>query len=469
MKFKEKLYNHSPIFLQNLAVSMQGRKLHRMRYSREFTNYLEELLKTQWYTPAQLEEFQLRRLQRLLKHCAEYVPYYRKLFVEYGIKPDDVKDVSDIKKLPMIDKSTIRTNPDLFIADNFNRKKLIKWSTSGTTNTPMDFYFTDESFKFRYATVERFRRWADVKIGDKRASFTGSLIVPPNQSLKKKRFCRYNRPGNQLLLSIFHMSDENLRYYVDTLKSFQPVIFDGYPACMYVLAKYILQNGIEEIRPKAVFVTAEVLYDYQREAIEKAFQAKFYNYYGACEGVASFGECSKGGFHTSPEFGITEILNEHGEDVQVGEVGELVLTGLSNYAMPLIRYRIGDMGIMSDKTCTCGRTLPIIQSVIGRTYDMLYTVERGYAWSLDDVFHGVSHVAEAQIIQESLDRVIIKVVPEKDFNQDDSQRIIAALKARIGHSVDVSIQLVDAIERTDAGKFRAVISKVLERTWAYGK
>ena len=378
MKFTEKLYNHSPIFLQNLAVSIQGRKFHKVRYSAKFDEYLRELLKTQWYSREQLEQLQLRKVQKLLRHCVEHVPYYRNLFAKHGINPSDVKDIKDIKKLPTLDKSTIRANPDLFIADNFNRSKLIKWFTSGTTNTPMAFYFTEESLKYRYAIVERLRNWAGVKIGDRRASFTGRSIVPPNQSLKKKYFWRYNRSGNQLLLSTFHMTNENLGHYVDALKSFQPVIIDGYPACVYVLAKYILQNGIDEIRPTAVFVTAEVLYDYQREAIEQAFQTKVYNFYGACEGVAFVGECPESGFHISPEFGITEILNEHGEYTKAGEVGELVLTGLSNYSMPLIRYRIGDMGIASDEKCPCGRALPLIQSVIGRSDDMLYTVERGY-------------------------------------------------------------------------------------------
>ena len=145
MKFTEKLYNHSPIFFQNLTVSIQGRKFHKVRYSAKFDEYLRDLVKTQWYSREQLEQLQLRKLQKLLKHCTEHVPYYQNLFAEHGINPSDVKDIKDIKKLPTLDKSTIRANPDLFIADNFNRSKLIKWFTSGTTNTPMAFYFTEES------------------------------------------------------------------------------------------------------------------------------------------------------------------------------------------------------------------------------------------------------------------------------------------------------------------------------------
>ena len=462
MKLSEKLYNHSPIFLQNLAVSMQGRKLHKIRYTGEFNGYLEEYLKTQWYNPEQHEEFQLVKLQELVKYCHERVPYYRTVFAEHGIKPSDIKSIENIKKFPILEKSTIRANPKQFLADNFDLKKLVQASTSGTTGTPMAFYFTKKSFRNRYALVERQRRWAKVQIGNKRASFTGRVIVPPNQSPNKKVFWRYNSPGKQLLFCTTHMTEENLKHYVEEFREFQPIFIDGYPSAVYILAKYMERNGIHGIQPKAIFTSAEPLFDYQRNVIEEVFQAKVYSYYASCEGAAFFGECPQGGYHISPEFGITEILDAQGNEVKPGEEGELVLTGFSNYAMPLIRYRMGDMGVKSEGECPCGRKLPLIEAVTGRDADILYTKERGYIPGprLSLIFKEMSNIIEIQIIQESFDDIVVKVVPDKNFSEENRTQLESAFKACLGDSMNISIQLVDEIPRTNAGKFRAVISNL---------
>jgi len=221
------IYNHLPISFQNLVVSIEGYKLRRQRYSGAFSKYVEDLEESQWYTKEKLEEIQLERLKIMIKHAYNNVPYYRELFDRIGLKPQDINTTDDLRRIPILEKQTLKERKGNFIAKNIIRRNLIPWTTGGTTGTPLTLYTTKDAIQYNFAFGEaRCKHWAGVKSGDRLATFLGKPIVPVDQ--KRPPFWRHNWAYNQLLFSSFHMSENNLKYYIEELNGFRPEIIKGY-------------------------------------------------------------------------------------------------------------------------------------------------------------------------------------------------------------------------------------------------
>jgi phenylacetate-CoA ligase len=454
------IYNHLPIFFQNLAVSLEGYKLRKQRYGRHFEKYVKNLEESQWYTKEKLEETQLERLKIMIEHAYYNVPYYRELFDRIGLRPQNINTIDDLKRIPILEKQNLKERKEDFIAKNVSRRDLIPYPTGGTTGTPLTLYTTRDAIQYNFAFGEaRCKHWAGVKSGDKLATFLGKPIVPADQ--KRPPFWRHNWAYNQLLFSSFHMSDSNLKYYVEELNRFRPEIIQGYVSTIHVIAKYILNNKKEVIPPKAILTSSETLFDWQRKDIESAFGAKVYNGYSAAEYVAFISECEKGGLHISPEYGIIEFEKIEGAD----EKYEIIATTLFNFAMPLIRYRTGDVVTLfeDEKNCSCGRALPLVKFIEGRMDNMLITPEGYYISpaSLSLVFQSAKNIREAQIVQTKKDEIIVRIVKEENFSDGDLAYIINQLRERIGKAISIDVEFPSQIERTKAGKFRFIISEIL--------
>jgi len=273
--------------------------------------------------------------------------------------------------------------------------------------------------------------------------------------------------NRNLLMSSYHISETTAPSYLDKLKQFAPVFIDSYPSAIFALAQLCEAHAIPcRVRPRAIVTSSETLLEHQRRTIERVFGCRVYDQYGSAEMVVFASECERGTLHPHPEYGITEVLS-HGKDAQVGEPGELICTGFQNWAMPLIRYEIGDTAIWSDSACSCGRHFPSLKTVIGRIDDTIVTPDGRHVGRLDPIFKGVVGIKETQIVQERVDHLIVRMVRGQGFEQEMAQAVIDELKKRVGEGVTVELVYLDQIERSSTGKFRSVVSRVAKHSGSY--
>lgn len=439
----QRAYSWLPIPLQHAAATLQGARYSQWRYAGIFRNYLAFLKRTEFLPFTELHEMQAAEHGRLLRFAAQHVPFYR------------IRGTSGVT-----DKEVVREHAGEFLADTFPRRSLIPWHTSGTTGKPLTVFYSRDAMRRMWAFVELYRNHAGVTKDDRRGQFTGKMIVPPRQNAAKKIFWRRDFVNRTLLLSSVHLLPENLPYYADALDRFRPAYLCGYPSCLYVLAEYYRESQRPAPRLKAALTSAETLLAHQRCAIEETFTTHVFDQYGQAEMQSFWYECTAGRMHAHPLAGVTEILRPDGTAAGPGEMGEVVLTGLVNYAMPLIRYRVGDTARFAAGSCPCGRALPVIEEIGGRLDDFVFTRERGFLGRLDPVLKGVRNIIESQFEQESMDVLRVRFVPAPQFTAEDLRILEENLRARVGRSIHLEFECTDRIPRTRNGKFRFVISRL---------
>ena len=444
------LYSALPIPLQHACVTAQGAKYYHWRYGGIFQEYWRALKRAEYLPADELRELQTAGLNRLLQFAATHVPYYRK----HGPAVHTTKD-------------QIRERPEDFIADTLPRRALIPWHTSGTTGKPLTVYYSRQAMQKMWAFVELYRNTAGVTKNDRRGQFTGKMIVPPagvpsgpGAPAASKIFWRRDLANRALLLSTVHLLPANLPCYAAALERFRPAYLSGYPSSMYVLAEHYRQSGRPAPPLKAALPSAETLLDHQRRAIEETFATRVFDQYGQAEMQSFWYECQARRMHAHPLAGLTEILRPDGTPAALGEMGEVVLTGLVNDAMPLVRYHVGDTARFATTSCSCGRGMPVIEEIGGRLDDFVYTRERGFLGRLDPVLKGVRNIVESQLEQESLDVLRVRFVPAAGFAAEDLHMLENNLRARVGRSIHLEFECTDRIPRSPTGKFRFVISRL---------
>lgn len=465
MKLLEEVYSTSPIWFQNIMVSTRGFYYKHYRTNiKDLKTYFSFLIKSQWWEPEVFAEYQVKSLQNTLRTAFTQTNYYSRIQKELGCNVEDFRNVEQLKKIPLLKKEMLRGAENDFYNKSFNLKKCTHIFTSGTTGSPINILESSESFSHRMAFVSRLRNWAglDDVFFPRRAQFTGRTIIPDNQIISKKVYWRYNQPGNSLLFSTTHISTDTIQAYCKALIDFRPDLIDGYPSALLVIVRLAKRLKLKLPEPKAIIVTAETLLPEVKNELQEGFRTKVFNQYAASEPSCFWCECEYGNLHINPEYGITEILNERGENVKKGEQGEIVVTSFLNPVMPLIRYNLGDIATtyFNPSDCKCGRKMPIIERVDGRKDDILYTPERGYVGRLDPCFKGLGNIIEAQIIQKSLNNIIVDIVPDRDYKNEIGDELIRNLSKKLGKNIIIEIHLVNKIARGANGKFRSVISEV---------
>jgi phenylacetate-CoA ligase len=330
--------------------------------------------------------------------------------------------------------------------------------TSGTTGTALPLWYTPETLAEEYATVWRMRRRAGVDVRDPYLSFNGQIIVPFGQT--SPPFWRTNYYTHQTLFSIYHMTPVNLRAYVDAVHDTPARYVQGYPSSIHLVARALLEAGrpLPEGRLAAVFTSSESLLAFQRETIEKAFGAPIHDRYGVSEFAVSMTECRAFRLHVDLEFCIVEV--ETTEETDDAETGPLLITGLAHDATPFFRYRIGDVGSRAKRPCPCGRPGDSFLEVDGRIEDYVLTPDGRLVGRMDHVFKDQLEVAEAQILQNDRHSIHVLIVPRPEYTEASERAVIKQIRSRLGHQIDIRIELVGAIPREPNGKFRAVKSEV---------
>ncbi|MHA1274867.1 MAG: phenylacetate--CoA ligase family protein [Promethearchaeota archaeon] len=422
------------------------------------------LIKNQFKSYDELKLEQEKQLRKIVIYAYKNVPYYHKLFNNLKLTPDHIKNIEDLEKLPILTKETIKENWDDFInVKNLSKIKYYERATGGSTGTPL---------KYRISKFDRFlggallyRGWSygGYELGDKMVFLGGSSLNIGTNSIISKKVHEIAR--NIKKLSSFDMSEKEMREYVNIINSFKPKFIRGYASSIYFFSKWIEENNIKIYHPIAVFTTSEKLYPYMRKKIATVLNCEVYDNYGLNDGGLSAYECSEhSGLHIDTERSIMEIIDKNGSQLTRGQ-GRLLATSLFNYAMPFIRYDTGDIGDITDEFCNCGRKYRLLKSLEGRSVDILITPEgkNVHGWFFLYIFwENCKGIKEYQVVQEKLDKIVIKIVPEKNFDEKQLNKIKAIVKTR-SQGWMIEFNLVDKIERTKSGKYKFIINRLGEK------
>jgi phenylacetate-CoA ligase len=421
MKSYKKVLMNLPLPIRRVYGAVRRKLIPHALIDREdFQKVYHRLLETQWWSKEKLEQYQLEQLQNLVEHAYENVPYYHRTFKEIGLKPDDIKSLEDIQKIPILTKDMVRENHEDFIARNVEQDRLRFWNTGGSTGEPLVIYhckYTGQLYECAY----RYRQWswAGYDFWDKKAWLVRTNIGQTD------RVWNYSTHENQLVLASRQMTEENMALFVKKLRQFKPSYLQGIPSAVEVLARYMKQNGIDDIElDGAVFLLAEALYPWQRKLIESQFKAPIFAEYGMSEHAADAVECEQHeGYHVSMEYGIFELLDKNNEPItDPGVTGQVVGTGLHQYVMPFIRYATKDLARYAGKPCSCGRELTLVEDFEGRSREFFVSktgrmIPAHYIWSDRHPVWG--KIKEMNFLQEQEGEVVARIVKLPEFTDSE--------------------------------------------------
>lgn len=451
MSALRRLYDGAPVLMQNAMLSTYGLWLRYLRLGGPHRARVAELRRLERLPRQEWQAAQLARLRAMTAAAARDVPYYAG-----RIPLDGVSSLEALRNVPLLTKVDAQAAGRTLVSRRFEGQKLQEIHTGGTTGRPLNVYCDADALRRNYAFFFRIREWAGVADGDRVATFAGRTIVAPGRAAP---YWRHNWASRTLLCSSYHLAPDTIDAYLEALADFQPGLIDSYPSSLEPIARRALERRDLTIRPKAIITSSETLYPEVRRMAEDAFGCRIFDHYGSAEMAACVSQCEAGRYHVHPEYGIVEVLVD-GRPAAPGELGEIVATGFVNEVMPFIRYATGDLAVLSDSDCPCGRTFPVLERIEGRQDDCIVTPEGRRVGRLDPIFKAVSGIHEARIIQDEVDHIRVEVVPRPVVTDTERAALLDELGRRVGPSMRISIVAVDLIERTGRGKLRTVVNLV---------
>ena len=427
--------------------------------------YSTQLSKTTELFNAPLEtilKFQRERLKQLIQHAVRTTPYYRDLFKGFGLKQNDLlqkinPDFIDISQILPLEKRVIRKQLKNLCSELFPTYQRIENATGGSTGTPLQFYQDRHYWNQRNISVYYFDRWAGWDFGEPQLIIWGAPADVNGDVNWKQKLNRYWR--NQHWLNGFHLTDSAIHTTFAKMQRWQPTAILAYPSSLYQFAKFISENKLTpQWELKGIISSAEMLHPHYRSLAETVFGTKVYNRYGGREVGLIAMECAEGRMHIN----CRDIFLEVDSADPYTKPGDLFVTQLNNYTMPFIRYRIGDIGRLSDERCPCGNQLPILGELLGRSTAIFRTKTRtlihgGY---FTQQFYNIVGVTQFQLIQETLQECVLKLVVNEQWTAETSNYIVQKIQDALGAEVSVQIEFADEIPLSKSGKREFTISKV---------
>jgi phenylacetate-CoA ligase len=444
------IYYISPIFFQNIMVSIAGYNKNKYRYGKHYYDQLKFLKKYDLWNFNEKLEYQNSQLIKFINYAYENSEFYQKIYKNIDVK--SIKDVSDLKKLPIIDKEMLRKNINNVFT--ISSRGSVKMHTGGTTGKSLMILMTPEDMMKRMAFLDHFKaRVGFIHLKMKRATFNGKHIVPNNQS--KNIFWRYNRACKQMIYSPFHINEKNMSYYVESLNKFKPHAIDGFFMSIMDIANYIDRHNISlTFIPKAIFPTSETITETGRKIIEKVFKCKVYDQYASSEGAPFITECKNQISHVEMASGVFEHFRK--------DSNEVLITSFTTHGTPLIRYRIGDAITFSNDNikCKCGIESLIVNSIQGRELDFLYS-GKGAKISVVNIANGFKIIPNAiirpQLIQNKIDEIeILLEVDNTLYKQKYDDMLKNEFLNKFGHETKIIIRHVENIPREKSGKYKMI-------------
>ena len=421
---------------------------------------LSDLEIQQWWPYERLRELQLNRLEQLIKYASEHSPFYQRVFGNLGLAKEELSTWETFQKIPVTTKQDLRNQTDQFISDEFDIRTLVTAKTGGSTGVSLNLFFDEKCQQRRNAAQMWADKWAGWLLGEKKAAIWGN---PPAAKGMKQRL-RLKLMDRTIYLDTMNLNNQSMGDFVSRWRKERPKAVFGHAHSIYLFARYVLDKGLVDLRPKAIVATSMMLLEHERKIIEEAFGCKVTNRYG-CEEVGLIAcECEEHqGMHLNMPHLVVEFLDANDQPVKPGEPGKIVVTDLSNFAMPLIRYRVEDVGVFSEKTCKCGRQLPILDRLEGRVADFLKLPEGGQVAGISLVERTLTKVPgieQMQLVQTSLDEILINRVKGQDYSNQTDAMLVDAMREVFNESVSLIIRDVVKIPQEPSGKYRFSICKV---------
>ncbi|HGF7511332.1 exopolysaccharide biosynthesis protein VpsH [Vibrio cholerae] len=441
--FTSSLYVKAPIWLQNVMLSVRALSRKMVRENGEMRAVLQEIQANE-FSRTHLADYQHKQLHKTLANARNHVPFYQDL---------EVPNL-ELEAFPYLDKSVLRREHKQFISQN-KPSVVVKGATSGTTGTPLTILQDRHSVIREQAFVERQLAWAGYRKGDKRAWIRGDMVVPLSQ--KQGPFWRYSWFEQMIVLSSFHLTSQTMSSYLQAMVDFGIEVIQAYPSSIATLARYLEANqSYYPAKLKSIITSSESLSAEDRQVIETRFGCKVFDWYGLFERVAAIGQCEHGRYHLLSDYSHVELLAAGDGHY------ELVGTNFNNQHFPLIRYKTGDhVHLSENEACPCGRVFPVIERIEGRIGDYLVGEDGQKVHILNHIPKGIAGIMACQFVQSERGQIVVKVVADAEqFNQEQQKQLISNTQARLGSSLNVTIDIVPALERTANGKIRQAICTI---------
>ena len=429
--------------------------LSRRREGFDCSPIVRHLEASQYLSADKIRERQFEQIRKLLKDSYEHVPYYRGLFKQLGATPDDIKSLDEFSQVPPLTKADVRDHQQELLSDKYNVGELIPKKTGGSTGVPLHLYWSREATAFKQAATQRHDAWSGYAPGEKLAQLWGADAGHDTLRARLYNFLVTRR----LLLDTLEMDEENSLAFVDKIKRYRPRYLLGHAHSLYVLALFLESHDIGDLGIRSIISTAEVLTDGERRKIEDIFHAEIFNRYGCEELSMVASECEQHeGLHVCAEGLYVEIIDGD-EDTP----GELVITDLVNDAMPFIRYKIEDTATIYTTPCACGRGLPRLKKLFGRSSDFLYTPEGRMLSGISIMDHfaiDIPGVWQVQVIQDALDHLHFKIVRTEEFGESSLEKLAETVPRFFGSVMHYDVEYVESLPMTARGKYQFAISKI---------
>lgn len=393
-------------------------------------------------------DFQLAALNRILSHAYAKIPFWHSVLDQSGLNPGNLRSVDDLKKLPLLSKKEIQKDITSFLDPSTRKVFLSKGLTSGTTGSPGVFYRDFRSVNFENAITWSIRSKAGMHHKSRMVWLRGDIVAPPQK--KVPPFWIVNKGENKLVVSTYHLIPEYQLNIIDQIRQYQPIGAFAYPSAAYILARWCKQLG-QTMPFRNLHTSSETILEEQQEVIRSTLRGQWVDIYGQAERVNLLASFDDGDYNVYTEYGVTELL-PHGDNRF-----EIIGSTLHNYAMPLFRYRTGDIVTsFSDG----GNERPKIKGLSGRQEDFVRLPDNRLIGRLDLVFKGLHNIIEGQIYQKEIDNIIIRIVRDNGYLSEDEEKLMKNARLRLGHDVKISIQYADKIKRTHQNKFKFVVSDI---------
>lgn len=415
---------------------------------------LYQLLRVQWDTPPKIKEIQENKLKRLIDHAYQKVPYYRELFDSLKLKPQDIKGIEDLQFIPITTKKQLQELPlSEILAENVDPKQCKSFSTSGTTGVPLTTYFTFEDSSLKSQS------WARAFLANGMQPWFKIIAFIGQESPRTKRsWYEYLGIWRKKEISTWDTPEA----WIENIRRWNPQVFMGYVMTLRILGESVQTSQAQDIRPKLIFHSSAVLDESSRQYLESVFHCKVIDIYGSDEAGCIAWECMKcSAYHLCSDMVIVEVL-KNGKPVSPGEEGEVVITNLHSDAMPFIRYKQEDVATLSLKRSVCGRGLPLLDHVCGRTDDFI-TLRNGRKLSPHPFYHSIDPLPGLRrwrIVQENVNKLVVEVEPKTGFSYDTKEILQKNLRRLVGNEIEIDVILTEFIKIDPSSKFRAVSSKI---------
>jgi phenylacetate-CoA ligase len=424
-----------------------------------YLRHLKYLEKSQYLPMEKIREDQWMRLKRIVRHSFENTEFYKRGFLENKVAPEDIKEWRDFERLPLLTKEDIRGYRDEMVAKNIPKRKLLAKKTSGSTGVSLEFFVDEDSLQWKRACTVRYNRWAGWDLGERVGAIWGNPEHYKNWRMRLRNLLldRYT------YLDTLNMDDKSMTEFYKAISYRPPALLFGHAHSLYLFSKFLKEKGWNPLRPNGIISTAMVLYSHERKTIEEVFGKKVTNRYG-CEEVSLIAcECEQHqGLHINLDTLILEVIRD-GKQASPGEPGSIVVTDLTNYGMPFIRYKVGDVGILSEKNCSCGRSFPTLQSIEGRAADYIVTPEGKFisGISLTENFALLlPEIKQLQIVQDRIDHLTLRIVKADNYKKETETKLQALFNERFGFAMSYELEYLNRIPQESSGKYRFCISKI---------